>query len=132
MLNLEDRDVYQKGQRGKVVISLSNIGASDINYVTLDLQSSESYESLSTSTVYIGNLESDDYETAQFDLYIKEYQPELPLSFKLYYKDNFNKEYQEDLTLPLKLFTAREAAMYGLSKKKSNLLVIMIITIIIF
>lgn len=131
VLNLEDRDVYQKGQRGKVVVSLSNIGASDINYVTLNLQQSENYESLSTSTVYVGNLESDDYETAQFDLYIKEYQPELPLYFKLYYKDNFNKDYQEDMVLPLKLFTVREAAMYGLSKKKNNLLVVMVITIIV-
>ena len=131
VLNLEDRDVYQKGQRGKVVVSLSNIGASNINYVTLDLQQSDAYEIISSPTVYIGNLESDDYETAQFDIYTKEYQPELPLSFKLYYKDSFNKNYQDEIVLPLKLFTAHEATLYGVSKERSNLLVVMVIVVLI-
>ena len=114
VLNIEETTVYKAKQPGKVVVSLSNIGASDINYVTLSLLESEAYELISTNTAYLGNLESDDFETAEYEIYVTEFQDELPLQIKLQYKDNFNNNYDETLALNLNLFTSREAKKYGL------------------
>lgn len=120
VLNLEESELYQKGQNGNIVVSLSNIGIANINYATLTLLPSDDYTTLSTDTVYIGNLESDDYETAQYKIYANVYKEELPLKFRLVYKDGYNKEYDEQITLTTKMFTSWEARKYGLTQGSSG------------
>ncbi len=130
ILNLEESEIYQAGTKGSIVISLSNIGSSDINYATLRLSESEEYVALSSSTVYLGNLESDDYETAEFDIYVDDYQPKLPLNFILSYTDNYNNDYDEDITLEMKLFTSSEAGKYGLKEGGSGLFYFVVILVV--
>jgi len=130
VLNLEDSEVYKKKQNGDIVISLSNIGVSDINYATLTLKESEYYTILSADAVYLGNLESDDFETAQFTIYTNDYIEEVPLELTLFYKDNYNKNYEEDITLQMKLFTSSQAKRYGLSQGSSILAPVIILIII--
>ena len=116
VLNVEETEVYKEGQNGNIVVSLSNIGIANINYATLSLLPSSEYTILSSDTVYLGNLESDDYETAQFKIYTNEYIDELPLQFRLVYKDAYNKNYDEEVTLTTKMFTAWEAKKYGFAE----------------
>ncbi len=129
VLNLEESDVYQEGQNGNIVVSLSNIGIANINYATLTILPSEDYIILSTDTVYIGNLESDDYETAQYKIYADNYKEELPLKFRLVYKDAYNKEYDEQITLTTKMFTSWEAKKYGLTQGSSSFFWIVLLII---
>ncbi len=129
ILNLEETEIYQAKNRGDLVISLSNVGAGDINYATLELKESEDYTILSADTIYLGNLEPDDYETAEFDIYVEEHQEYLPLLFSLSYKDNFNKAYVEDIELGMKLFSNREAAKYGLKEGGTGYFFIVIFVI---
>ncbi len=130
VLNIEETTVYKAKQPGKVVVSLSNIGASDINYATLSLLENEAYELISTNTAYLGNLESDDFETAEYEIYVTEYQDELPLQLNLQYKDNFNNNYDETLALNLNLFTSREAKKYGLVSGSSYTTIFFILLVI--
>lgn len=127
VLNIEESDVYKEGITGNIVISLSNIGVANLNYATLTLEEGEYYIVLSSNTVYLGNLESDDYETAQFKIYTKDYAEELPLNFRLVYKDAFNQNYDEQITLTTKMFTSWEAKKYGLTEGGSWFTVLFII-----
>lgn len=126
VLNLEETEVYTKSQTGNIVMSLSNIGVSNINYATLMLLPSEEYTVLSTDTVYIGNLESDDYETAQFKIYAKEYKKELPLQLRLLYKDSYNNNYDETININMNMFSLWEAKRYGLVESSYSWLFIFI------
>ncbi|MFA6888926.1 MAG: hypothetical protein WC254_05525, partial [Candidatus Woesearchaeota archaeon] len=126
VLNLEETEVYTEGQSGNIVMSLSNIGVSNINYATLMLLPSEYYTVLSTDTVYIGNLESDDYETAQFNIYANDYTKELPLQFRLLYKDTYNVNYDEEITVNMNMFSSWQAKRYGLVQGSSLWLIIII------
>lgn len=117
VLNIEESEVYEEDVAGNIVVSLSNIGVANINYATLTLEEGEYYTILSSDTVYLGNLESDDYETAQFKIYTTEYAKELPLNFRLVYKDAFNKNYDERIILTTKMFTAWQARKYGLTEE---------------
>lgn len=127
VLNIEESDVYEEGVAGNIVVSLSNIGVANINYATLTLEEAEEYIVLSSNTVYLGNLESDDYETAQFKIYAKEYVEDLPLKFRLVYKDAFNKNYDEEITLTTKMFTSWEAKRYGLSENGMGFTTVLIL-----
>lgn len=127
VLNVEESEVYAINQKGNIVVSLSNIGVSEIKYATLTLEPSEEYTVLSTDTTYLGNLESDDYETAQFTIYTNEYVEELPLHFVLVYKDAYNKNYEDEMTVTTKLFTGLQARKYGLKEGNGGILFIFLI-----
>lgn len=121
LLNLEDSEVYEAGKSGKIVISVSNIGPSDIRFLTLELKESSNYEVVSNRVEYLGNLESDDFETAEFEIHINNVKKELPLLTKLTYKDAYNKEFVDEREIPLKVYSDREAVKYGFDKGVSLL-----------
>ena len=59
------------------------------------MKESEKYEIVSPAEVYVGNIDSDDYETADFKISlnkVKEKEVILPLSLE--YKDANNNEYK--------------------------------------
>ncbi len=121
IVNLEESDIYVDGNKGRVIISISNTGPSDINYLTLKLLDSEDYEILSTDTIYVGNLESDDFETAEYDLFVKTDKKNVPLQLKMTYKDNYNNDFEKKIVLPgMKIFTQGEAVKFGLVKANSK------------
>lgn len=114
-LNIQDRAVYTAGSTGEVVLSLSNIGPGDINYLVLTLEDSEGYEVVSPRTTYLGNLEPDDFETAEFTIHVeKDAEGELPLLVGLAYKDPFNTGFERSETVVMPLYTKKEAKRLGL------------------
>ena len=102
-LNIEKTDIVKSHSQGKILIKISNTGLADLKFLTLKLQPSKDYDISSSQQIYIGNLESDDYETAEFNIYSKTWKRELPIKFLLTYRDSFNKEYEQEeiINLPL-------------------------------
>ena len=66
------------------------------------MDETEDIELLSTNEVYVGNIDSDDYETAEFNLQLTAYKKVVDLPLKINYKDVTNKEFQQKITLQLK------------------------------
>ncbi len=117
-LNIQDQGVYLAGSTGDVVLSLSNIGAGDIKYLTITLEDSQGYSVVSPPTAYLGNLEPDDFETAEFTIHVDSDAKEaLPLTIALRYKDPFNTGFEEWKTLKMPIYTAKEAKRLGLVPK---------------
>ena len=113
-VNLEDIEIFTKNTKGKVVISVSNIGSSEIKFMSISLAESDDYKVLSAPVVYIGNIESDDFETAEFDVFVESKKKEVPLNVELEYKDSYNQDYSSSDTLILNLYSNREAKRLGL------------------
>ena len=133
-LDLEESTVYQKGKSGKVVLSLSNIGPTDMKFTSLTLSNSENYDVISKSRVYVGNLKPDDFETAEFNIYVK--SPGT-LKVNIEYKDTFNNDYSETRELTLPVYDNNLINKYGLITTESNgqivtfILLLFVIVIII-
>lgn len=114
-INLEESKAYTAGSTGQVVVSISDIGASDLRYLIFELMDGEDYRVISSRKVYVGNLQSDDFETASFDVHLlSSAKGSVNLAAKITYNDDYNKEYSEDVILPLKVYTRAEAEKYGL------------------
>ncbi|MBS3126045.1 COG1361 S-layer family protein [Candidatus Woesearchaeota archaeon] len=128
-VNLEETTAYYSGQKGKVVLSLSNRGASDIKYASMELLESEDYEILSAPRIYIGNLESDDFETVEFDVFLKAKKGDASLLVKVEYKDSFNLDHSKVETIPLTVYSKGDAKKYGLvaASSKSGFIVVLLI-----
>ena len=129
-ITLDDSDIYESGNSGEIVIKVVNKGLTDIKFVNMELKPSNSYQILTNDEVYLGNIDSDDFETADFKLFVdKTKSNQISLSLVLEYKDANNKDFRDSIELKLNLYTAFEAKKLGL--KQSNGFVGALIVIII-
>ena len=69
-VTLDDSEIYQSNSAGEVVIKVVNKGVTDIKFANLRLLDGEGYDIITNSEVYLGNIDSDDFETADFKLFV--------------------------------------------------------------
>jgi len=121
-----------KGQEGKINIKIVNKGLSDIKFLETELGSSTYYSLTSSNKVYIGDLDGNDFDTAEFSAFFKATSPttlEIPVTIT--YKDIFNKEYKEDFSVPVKVYSQQDAISFGLIKKSNTTTYIVIAVVLV-
>ena len=114
---IDGSTIYKAKSAGEITVKIVNKGLPDMKFVNVNLANSSKYRVVSPSEVYIGNIDSDDYETADFKLYIERTSDKkviLPLTLE--YKDANNKNYKNDVNLELPLYSSSEAKKLGLTE----------------
>jgi len=127
---IDSSEIYSSGGTGVVTVKFTNKGVTNIKYMNVVLQEGN-YEMVSPAEVYVGNIDSDDYETADFKLKlnkIKESEVMLPLLVE--YKDANNNEYSKKIDLLLKLYSDSEAKAAGLKNGNSAVGIIIVLVIV--
>jgi hypothetical protein len=85
-----------------------------------ELLQSDNYDIISSSESYIGNIDSDDYESADFKIYVKRTRDKrVQLPLRLEYRDSQNRQIKKDIIIQLPLYSASEAKKYGLIKSSN-------------
>ncbi|MBI2523282.1 hypothetical protein HYW19_02755 [Candidatus Woesearchaeota archaeon] len=131
-VTLDESGVYEHGKAGEIVVKVVNKGVTDIKFMNVKLGESSSYKIVSSDEAYLGNIDSDDFETADFDLFVEntnEKQVELPLTLE--YKDANNNNYRDRISLKLNLYSASEAKKFGLKKENGTLGFLIVVAIVI-
>ena len=127
----ERLDVRIAINSGEVTIKFVNKGVSDIKFLYVKIEESDDYELLSSDDSYIGNIDSDDFETADFRLFVESTdKKQVLLPIILEYKDTNNNDYKDSIELALNLYTAAEAKKLGL-KNENGFVGILIVIIIV-
>ena len=129
-LDLEDTEVFINGQAGEVTISLANKGNSELKFLSIELLKSKDYNIISNPRIYIGNLESDDFETATYKIQAKSSKP-VSLKLNIEYKDSYNADFKDNVNVELPLYYKFTAQNLGLVKRNTFLLNL-IVSILIF
>ncbi len=115
---LDSTDLMEPGNKGSVTLRVVNKGLAEVKFVTVEVLPDEGFDLLSGPVYYMGNIDSDDYETASFDLYAKKCADcDLSLPVKLTYKDSSNKDYSETANIRVPLYSESEIEMLGFRKK---------------
>ncbi len=110
------------GRKGIVSIEIVNRGLTDARFLNVRLISSVAFETLSSSTAYIGDVDSDDVESIDFELLVAgEGFLELPL--QLTYRDANNKLYTESFRVQARVYSIEEAKSLGLIKTNTTLII---------
>jgi len=130
LINLEESSVYVAKKVGRITLSISNIGIGNLNYVAMEVMPSEDYDVISNNQIYLGNLESDDFETGEFDIYIPQYKKLIPIKTKITFKDSFNKPHEDIIEIPIRIYTASEASSLGLIKRRNPIGYIILVLLI--
>ena len=133
LIYVDDSEISTLNKFGEVSIKISNPGVNDIKFLTAELKSSPSYEILSTPTIYVGKVESDDYETVGYDIYANEFDEDNIIILRLLMKftDSFNEEFVVEEEVPLRLFSSDEAQKYGIVAKPSYTGLVVLVLLIV-
>ena len=116
------------GQRSQITLRIVNKGLADAGFVSISLQPN-GYALLSDSKVYIGEIASDDFETAAFEVLFKENSPVIEAIVE--YRDFGNNKQLENIALPLNIYTREEALELGIIKESNIPLIISVVVLII-
>lgn len=112
-IGLEDAVVFLPGTLGDITISAVNKGKLGMKFLTLELLEGEGYEVISPSRVYVGELDSDDFETEDFQIFVSSDSP-VNIPVKVEYSDINFKDYAGVENIELKVFTQEQAESMGL------------------
>ena len=106
------------GRKGRVSLKIVNKGLGDVKFVSAEIfETGEEFEVLSEKYVYLGNIESDDSDLANFDVIFKD--KDSVLTVKVDYKDFDNVDQTETVNLPVKVYTRAEALELGLISERN-------------
>ena len=101
---VDSSDLYAKGTQITLPVKFVNKGITDIKFLYVELGSSTGYDLVSPKQVYLGKVDSDDYETAEYILRVRaDAEDTLKLPLHIKYQDENNKEYtiDEEMLLPV-------------------------------
>ena len=113
---------------GKISFKIVNKGFADARFVSVKVTSPD-FLLLSEEEVCLGTVDSDDFETAEFDVVFDRN----PAQFKavIEYKDFDNNDKTESVNLPLTIYSQKQALELGIIKKNNAVLIIGIVILLI-
>ena len=130
-ITLDDSQIFESEKSGDIVIKVVNKGVTNIKFVNLKLNPSNDYELLSNDEVYVGNIDSDNFETADFKLFMKKTKNKvIKIPLIIEYKDANNNNFRQNVELNLKLYTSSEAKEFGLKQGNGYIGVVIIVAIV--
>ena len=127
---LSESTIKNAGSNGKVSIILVNSGLVNLKFLNIKLLESNDYTILSANEEYIGNLDSDDTDNVDFNIYAKSGITALNLKFEVDYMDVNNNVYKETITVPVPLYSESQLSLFGLKTGMSPILILVIIAAI--
>jgi len=116
------------GKQGKISLKIINSGFGDIRFVSVRIIP-EDYTLLSDSIDYIGTVDSDDFETATFDVIFN--GKDIRFIALVEYKDFENNKILDNVNLPVTVYTTEEAIELGIIKKSNIGTVISVVVTVV-
>ncbi len=111
----ESSDLLMQNEQGKIIVKVINTGLTQIKFLQIKLKENSDYEILSASEVYIGDVDSADFETEEFTIIPLKESTELELEIE--YRDAKNELFTEEVELSLTVYTEEQARELGLTQE---------------
>ena len=122
---IEESDIRTQGQ-GTVTLRVINKGQGQARFTELSLNETEGFEILSENSIYLGSMIADDFQTAEFELYVTENESmELPVNLE--YSDGSGDQ-RKEFSINRELYSSEELERYGLTQSgNSGLFIVLLI-----
>ncbi|MFB6208490.1 MAG: COG1361 S-layer family protein [Candidatus Nanohaloarchaea archaeon] len=117
---LNDDGDLKAGSSGTVTFRFVNRGEGTAKFVKVEVLEGENYQILSGESVYLGDMNPDDYQTAEAEIYAGEGTDSIEVPVKLTYQEN-GLEKSDTSNVTVNILTTEELQKYGTSS--SNYLV---------
>jgi hypothetical protein len=118
------------GEKGKISLKVINQGLGEIKFLSVSVQPN-GYKLLSEEKVYIGSVNSDDFQTASFDVIFN--KASVNLIATIQYEDFENNAKTQNVEFPIKVYTQKEAISAGIKQpSKAWMIIVLVIIIVVF
>jgi hypothetical protein len=110
LVNVDSFDDLKGGMAGKVTLSVANRGFVEAKFLSLSLSDTDQYTVTSKNDVYIGNLASDDFQSEDFKVSVKDgVRGKVPLKAKVEYtEENNNQVHSDEATVYINVLSPDE------------------------
>jgi len=113
-VQLDKSNLYTSKEQGKITFRIVNKGFVNVKFLDVKVVQTQDFKLLSNPEVYIGKIDSDDFESLDLEVTPKHYQDgNLIVSLLLDYKDANNKAYHQEISVPVKILSKKEAGISG-------------------
>jgi hypothetical protein len=131
-MNIDETDIYSAGSKGTINLRFVNKGFGDVKFLDVVLKETDQFDIVSNPEVYIGNIDSDDYETADYTIIVKKgAQSPVKLPLSVEYRDANGRLYPVDKVLELELFEGAELKQRTNGEGNSAVGIIVVIIIVV-
>jgi len=124
-----DNNALIIGKASKVSFKILNKGLSGIKFSELKILENQGYDINGKTSEYVGNIDSDDYTTVEFELVPK--KQDLSVNLILNYRDLDNNYFTSQVNLDVKAYTIREAQKNNLLPGFPVALIVILVIIIL-
>ncbi|MBU0957427.1 MAG: hypothetical protein KKF56_01310 [Nanoarchaeota archaeon] len=121
-----------KGENSNLNIRITNSGLGNAKLLSVRLNPSSGIKIVGLDNVYIGNIDSDDFDSSEFNIFVNENSPSninFPITIK--YRDSQNKEITENKNVVVRAYTQDQAVELGLISKSNTLMVVGVIVFLV-
>jgi hypothetical protein len=119
-VDVED-SLLLKGKENIVSIKIINKGLSKIKFLDVEIERLNHFDVLGSSMEYIGDIDSDDFDTVEFKVLFKEKIPSsVDFPVQVNYRDVLNREHKETFNLRLRVYSEEKAVELGLIEKSNT------------
>lgn len=133
---VNNAEIVHVGAQHKISFKFINDGLTQIHLLKVTLRESPGYEIIFSRTLFIGEVEVGDFETAEFTIIPTIADPVLALEVE--YQDTNNQRFTATRLIQLPVYTAEEAQRLGLVNSSKSMrywiigIIILVIIVIIY
>jgi hypothetical protein len=102
LVTIDSSEITNKQRRGDISIKIVNRGLTDLKLATATVKEGDKYSLLSGKDVYVGNIDTDDFETAEYTIALRTFDKIIDIPLTLHYRDITNKQFSETVVVSLR------------------------------
>lgn len=129
---VDSSEIYSKNKIGDVTITFVNNNLADVKFLTVELLESEDYKVINSNKEYVGDLDSDDFESVDFRLSIKSKEDKISLPLKISYTDALNNKKLENIETVLTIYSAKELGLEANGRSTAIIITLILIGVLIY
>lgn len=129
-VQLDSVDVYKEKKSGDITLKFVNNGTSNIKFLTVNLEKSDDYEILSSDRYYVGDLDSDDFQSVTYKIRVNNNVQEVNLPLDVTYRDSMNNFYSQKLNPSFKIMKGSELGKTNGISTSTIILIIVVLGIV--
>tara|TARA_Y100000310_G_scaffold341231_1_gene439725 strand:+ start:760 stop:1923 length:1164 start_codon:yes stop_codon:yes gene_type:complete len=117
------------GQNEELTLHIINKGLGEARFLQVKVLEGADYDILSSRDVYIGDVESDDFEVVNFRVFF--YETEISFPVYIEYRDEENVLFSENVDLKPLVFTEEEAKAFGIIEDGNNVWIVVLVVLVV-
>lgn len=131
MISKAEESYAIQGQDGTLSVAFTNRGLGQIKFLSFEVIDEGPYDLLTPAEIYVGNIDSDDYETADINFRCSDCSGDQTFRLKITYADENNKEYEKEMTFTTMVYSSDEAKEKGLIPQNNSVGIIIVVVIVV-